>query len=58
MCKEVGCKMKDCVNDHSILEFVSSGPENYAFKTDTGLEVCKVNLINFISMRELLKDGV
>ena len=49
-----------------IVEFVSGGPKNYAYKTNTGKEVCKVRgftlnytnsqLINFDSVKHIVTD--
>ena len=49
-----------------ITEFVSGGPKNYAYKTNTGDETCKVRgftlnytnsqLINFDSVKEIVTD--
>ena len=39
-CKNVGCQ--GCSGRHYIVEFISAGPKNYAYKVDTGHTVCKV----------------
>ena len=39
-CKELGCP--GCLTGHWIVDFISCGPKNYAFKTNTGEVVCKV----------------
>ena len=61
-CKELGCG--GCVKGHWITDFISCGPKNYAFKTNTGEVVCKVRgfslnynasqTINLESMKESL----
>ena len=53
----------ECEGDH-IVEFVSAGPKNYAYETETGNTVCKVRgfrlnydtsqEINFQSMKDLV----
>ncbi len=61
-CKEVGCP--GCVAGHWIVEFVSCGPKNYAYKLNSGEVVCKVRgfslnfsasqVVNLDSMRQAL----
>ena len=41
-CKAVNCTNINCENDHTITEFVSGCPKNYAYITDTGIDTCKV----------------
>ena len=58
-------ELKDELKDH-IVEFVSGGPKNYAYKTNTNKETCKVRgftlnftnsqLINFESVKHLVTD--
>ncbi len=71
-CKNVGCS--GCQRGHWIVDFVSCGPKNYAYRLNTGETVCKVRgfslnyqasqVINLNSMRESLyawkkdRDGV
>ena len=62
-CKELGCKTVNC-EGHWIQEFVSCGPKNYAYKTNTGQIICKVRgfslnyrsslILNFESMKNAL----
>ena len=62
-CKEIGCKLTSC-QGHWIIEFVSCGPKNYAFKLNSGQVLCKVRgftlnyhasqVLNFESMKESL----
>ena len=54
-CKDVQCKVEACPNDHYIVEFVSAGPKNYAFRTDTGNVVCKVRgfSLNFANSQKI-----
>ena len=62
-CKELGCKIPNC-EGHWIVEFVSCGPKNYAYRVNTGQIACKVRgfslnyrsslVLNFQTMKEVL----
>ena len=62
-CKELGCVDSVCAG-HWIVEFVSCGPKNYAYRLNSGESFCKVRgfslnyqtsqVINFESMKECL----
>ena len=62
-CGNLGCKERNC-SGHWIIEFISCGPKNYAYKLNTNQVVCKVRgfslnftasqVINFDSMKEIL----
>ena len=61
-CKGVGCN--GCSNGHWIVDFISCGAKNYAYKLNTGQVVCKVRgfslnfaaskIINLETMKEAL----
>jgi G:T-mismatch repair DNA endonuclease (very short patch repair protein) len=61
-CKEIGCT--GCETGHWIIEFISCGPKNYAYKLNTGELFCKVrgfslnfsasHIVNLNSMKEAL----
>ena len=62
-CKEVDCTLRAC-EGHWIIEFVSCGPKNYAYKLNSGQVYCKVRgftlnyqaskVLNFESMKDSL----
>ena len=64
-CGNIGCKKQNC-SGHWIVEFISCGPKNYAYKLNTNEVVCKVRgfslnfsasqIINFDSMKEVLDN--
>jgi hypothetical protein len=45
-CGAVGCKVKEPHPEHHIVEFVSGGPKNYAYRTDNGFVCMKVKGIS------------
>ena len=62
-CDKVGCR--GCAEGHWIVEFVSCGPKNYAYRLNTGQVTCRVRgfsldlaasrVVNFESMRGALE---
>ena len=62
VCKKIGCE--GCDVGHWIVDFVSCGPKNYAYKLNTGQVFCKVRgfslnfeaskVVNIDSMKEAL----
>ena len=63
-CADVNCQDNNCAKEHYICEFVSCGPKNYAYLTDTGHIKCKVRgftlnyinsqVINFETMKQMI----
>jgi hypothetical protein len=63
-CTGVGCSKQNCDSNHFIVEFVSCGPKNYAYRLNTGEVFCKVRgfslnymnsrVINFEAMKSAL----
>ena len=61
-CNKIGCK--GCKTGHWIIDFVSYGAKNYAYKLNTGEVVCKVpgfslnystsQIVNLDSMKDAL----
>ena len=66
VCSEVGCP--GCDLGHSIVEFWSAGPKNYAYRVDNGHQVCKVrgftlnhanaSKINLASFKDIIQSFV
>jgi len=48
VCPEVGCS--GCTQGHYIVDFWSAGPKNYAYRVDTGHQVC-INCIHFVNKK-------
>ena len=46
LCSKIGCN--GCKNGHWIVDFVSCGAKNYAYKLNTGEVVCKVHGFSLI----------
>ena len=60
LCKDVACQMKSDCTGHHIVEFVSAGPKNYAYRTNNNFECCKVRgfTLNFTNSQLINFDVV
>ena len=56
LCKEIGCE--GCERGHWIVEYVSCGPKNYAYRLNTGEVVCKVRgfSLNYSALQKVNLD--